>query len=52
MAEQYINILRSKLDEKKAEILKRLNDEYSKLLSQRIEELENIKRNILKEVPK
>ncbi|MFP3226023.1 MAG: ATPase [Sulfolobaceae archaeon] len=52
MAEQYINILKSKLDEKRSEILKKLNDEYSKLLSQRVEELENIKRNILKEVPK
>ncbi|BCU71335.1 ATPase [Stygiolobus caldivivus] len=52
MAEQYINMLKIKLDEKKKEILAQLNAEFEKIVKQRTEDFENIKRNILKEVEK
>ncbi|AAY80864.1 conserved protein [Sulfolobus acidocaldarius DSM 639] len=50
MAETYINELKSKLDARKKEILSQLNEEYNKILKSRFEDLESVKRNILKEV--
>ncbi|AHC51768.1 ATP synthase epsilon subunit [Sulfolobus acidocaldarius SUSAZ] len=50
MAEAYINELKSKLDARKKEILSQLNEEYNKILKSRFEDLESVKRNILKEV--
>ena len=52
MSEQYINMLKAKLEEKKQEIAKQLNMEFEKILRQRMEEFDNIKRNILKQVEK
>ena len=50
--DKYINILKSRLDQKKSEILSKINAEYEKTLKQRLEELEKLKENILKEVQK
>ncbi|MFP3233649.1 MAG: ATPase [Sulfolobaceae archaeon] len=52
MAEQYVNMLKIKLDEKRKEIMSQLNAEFEKIVKQRMEDFENIKRNILKEVEK
>ncbi|MDT7872068.1 MAG: ATPase [Sulfolobaceae archaeon] len=52
MAEQYVNMLKIKLDEKRKEIMSQLNAEFEKIVKQRMDDFENIKRNILKEVEK
>jgi len=52
VAEQYVNMLKIKLDEKRKEIMSQLNAEFEKIVKQRMEDFENIKRNILKEVEK
>jgi len=51
-ADKYVNILKTRLDQKKSEILSKINVEYEKTLKQRLEELEKLKENILKEVQK
>lgn len=50
--DKYINILKTKLDQKKSEIISKIDAEYNKVLSQRLEGLEKLKENILKEVQK
>ena len=52
MVEQYVNMLKIKLDEKRKEIMSQLNAEFEKIVKQRMDDFENIKRNILKEVEK
>ena len=52
MAKQYVNMLKIKLDEKRKEIMSQLNAEFEKIVKQRMDDFENIKRNILKEVEK
>lgn len=52
MAEQYVNMLKIKLNEKRKEIMSQLNAEFEKIVKQRMDDFENIKRNILKEVEK
>jgi ATP synthase epsilon subunit. len=52
VAEQYVNMLKIKLDEKRKEIMSQLNAEFEKIVKQRMDDFENIKRNILKEVEK
>lgn len=51
-AEKYISMIRSALDQKKAEALKTLEKEYEKILENKKNELENIKRKALKELSK
>jgi vacuolar-type H+-ATPase subunit E/Vma4 len=45
-------MLKIKLDEKRKEIMSQLNAEFEKIVKQRMDDFENIKRNILKEVEK
>jgi len=52
VAEQYVNMLKIKLNEKRKEIMSQLNAEFEKIVKQRMDDFENIKRNILKEVEK
>jgi ATP synthase epsilon subunit. len=52
VVEQYVNMLKIKLDEKRKEIMSQLNAEFEKIVKQRMDDFENIKRNILKEVEK
>jgi len=50
--DKYVNILKTRLDQKKSEILSKINSEYEKTLKQRLEELDRLKENILKEAQK
>ncbi|MEM0363207.1 MAG: ATPase [Sulfolobaceae archaeon] len=47
---KYLQMLESALEEKKSEVLKNINIEYEKLLKARLNELEEIKRKVLKEL--
>jgi vacuolar-type H+-ATPase subunit E/Vma4 len=48
--DKYLQILRSSLEEKKSEILKNVNAEYEKLLKNRLNQLDEVKRKVLKEL--
>ncbi|QGA54679.1 ATPase [Sulfolobus sp. E5-1-F] len=48
--DKYLQILRSSLEEKKNEILKNINTEYEKLLKNRLSQLDEVKRKVLKEL--
>jgi hypothetical protein len=48
--DKYLQMLKSSLKEKKDEVIKSLNTEYERLLKNRLNELEEVKRKILKEL--
>ncbi|AAK40882.1 ATPase [Saccharolobus solfataricus] len=48
--DKYLQILRNSLEEKKSEILKNINMEYEKLLKNRLSQLDEVKRKVLKEL--
>ena len=50
--DKYVSILKTRLDQKKSEIISKINLEYEKTLKQRLSDLEKLKENILKEVQK
>lgn len=48
--DKYLQMLKSFLEEKKEEVIKNLNTEYERLLKNRLNELEEVKRKVLKEL--
>lgn len=51
-AEKYIDTIKIKLDQKKAEILEQLTNEYNNIMKNKEKELEDIKRKALKDLSK
>ncbi|WP_148692103.1 hypothetical protein [Acidianus manzaensis] len=51
-AEKYIKMIKTVLDKQKADALEALDKEYQKILENKKNELDNIKRKALKELSK
>jgi len=48
-SDRYYTLLRERLEKKKLEILSQVKEEYEKLLEEKLNRIENIKVNILRE---